>query len=79
MEMENLNNGNARPCWSERSACAARPALQTGCVANVVATEFIVFVHFAHTRRQTPHTRREIANTRRFFYALLLFSQKGLS
>ena len=29
--------------WSERSACAARAALQTGCMANEVATEFIVF------------------------------------
>jgi hypothetical protein len=28
---------------SERSACAARSALQTGCVANVVATKFVVF------------------------------------
>ena len=25
--------------WSERSACAARAALQTGCVANKVATK----------------------------------------
>jgi hypothetical protein len=29
--------------WSERSACAAQVALQMGCVANVVATKFIVF------------------------------------
>jgi hypothetical protein len=29
--------------WSERSACAARALLQTGCVVNVVATKFIVF------------------------------------
>jgi hypothetical protein len=27
--------------WSERNACTARAALQTGCVANEVATEFI--------------------------------------
>jgi hypothetical protein len=29
--------------WSERSACAGRTALQMGCVANVVATKFVVF------------------------------------
>jgi hypothetical protein len=44
--------------WSERSACAAHAALQMGCMANEVATKFIVFLSF---------------------YALLLFSQKGLS
>jgi hypothetical protein len=44
---------------SERSVCAVPAALQTGCVANVVATEFIVFFLS--------------------LYALLLFSQKGLS
>ena len=33
--------------WSERSACAARVALQTGCVANEVATKFIVFFSFS--------------------------------
>ena len=32
--------------WSERSACAARAALQTGCVANKVATKFVVFLSF---------------------------------
>ena len=31
--------------WSEQSACAARVALQTGCVGNIVATKFIVFFH----------------------------------
>ena len=29
--------------WSERSACAARAALQTGCVANEVAIKFVLF------------------------------------
>ena len=32
--------------WSERSACATHAALQTGCVANVVATKFVVFFSF---------------------------------
>ena len=30
--------------WSERSVCAARAALQKGCVANVMATVFGVIV-----------------------------------
>jgi hypothetical protein len=34
--------------WSERSACAAHAVLQTGCMANVVATEFIGFFLSLH-------------------------------
>ena len=33
--------------WSERSACASRAALQTGCVANVVGTVFVVILLFS--------------------------------
>jgi hypothetical protein len=32
--------------WSERSACAARAALQTGCMANEVAIKFIFSLSF---------------------------------
>ena len=33
--------------WSEQSACAARLALQTGCVANLVASiNTIIFSYF---------------------------------
>ena len=38
-----LFGSHYRQYWSERSVCAAWSALQTGCMANGVATEFIVF------------------------------------
>ena len=55
--------------WSDRSACAARAALQTGCVANVVATKFVVFFFLFLSFFLSSSS----------FSALLLFSQKGLS
>jgi hypothetical protein len=48
----------------QNKTCAARAAWQTGCVANEVATKFIVFVLFSFLS---------------LFYALLIFSQKGLT
>ena len=38
--------GQGRTYWSERSACAARAVLQTSCVANVVATKFVILFSF---------------------------------
>ena len=63
VELDNCHN--LLQYWSERSACAARAVLQTGCVANVVATKFVVF--------------SSLSPFFSLLSALLLFCQKGLS
>jgi hypothetical protein len=47
-----VNNCRLSVEWSERSACAARVALQTGCVANEVASINTVILVRAKCVRQ---------------------------
>ena len=49
--------------WSERSKCAARAALQTDCVANVVATvNTVIFSSFAPLQNTTWARAFEFGN-----------------
>ena len=66
-----IKSRNAVKHWSERSACAARAALQTGCVANVLATKFVVFFSL-------PLSPPSYFSARKYMFFLLLKNQNCL-